>query len=124
MDGAQEAAAFPERKVVTIGQFRIGLCHGHQVVPSGDPFALAALQRKMNVDILVTGHTHEAQLRTENGKWLVNPGSITGAFRGAAADVTPSFMLMAVQGAKVVAFLYELKAGAVAVSKSEFSKAA
>lgn len=45
----QEAAAFPERKVVTIGQFRIGLCHGHQVVPWGDQFALAALQRKVSV---------------------------------------------------------------------------
>jgi vacuolar protein sorting-associated protein 29 len=25
---------YPEQKVVTVGQFRIGLCHGHQVVNS------------------------------------------------------------------------------------------
>lgn len=65
-----------------------------------------------------------SHIRTENGKWLVNPGSITGAFSSATADVTPSFMLMAVQGAKVVAFLYELKEDNVVVSKSEFTKAA
>lgn len=31
---------YPEQKVVTVGQFRIGLLHGHQVVPWGDPEAL------------------------------------------------------------------------------------
>lgn len=71
--------------MVTIGQFRIGLCHGHQIVPWDDQFSLAALQRKvelmnypyrisiavwlmrseilltlqMNVDILITGHSHQ-----------------------------------------------------------------
>uniref|UniRef100_K3W8A2 Vacuolar protein sorting-associated protein 29 n=1 Tax=Globisporangium ultimum (strain ATCC 200006 / CBS 805.95 / DAOM BR144) TaxID=431595 RepID=K3W8A2_GLOUD len=113
---------FPETKVITIGQFRIGLCHGHQVVPWGDHFSLAALQRKMNVDILVTGHTHQSHIRTENGKWFVNPGSITGAFSNTTSDVVPSFLLMAVQGPKVVAFLYELKGDNVVVSKSEFTK--
>ena len=33
--------AYPEQKVVNVGQFRIGVCHGHQVVPWGDPEALA-----------------------------------------------------------------------------------
>lgn len=31
---------YPEQKVVTVGQFRIGLCHGHQVVPRGNVFFL------------------------------------------------------------------------------------
>lgn len=76
----------------------------------------------MNVDILITGHTHEYHIRTENGKWFVNPGSITGAFNSTLKDVVPSFILMAVQGAKVVAFVYELKGDNVVVSKSEFTK--
>lgn len=32
---------YPEQKVVNVGQFRIGVCHGHQVVPWGDPESLA-----------------------------------------------------------------------------------
>jgi vacuolar protein sorting-associated protein 29 len=28
---------WPEQKVVTVGQFKIGLCHGHQIAPWGDP---------------------------------------------------------------------------------------
>ncbi|ETN10900.1 hypothetical protein PPTG_09954 [Phytophthora nicotianae INRA-310] len=113
---------YPETKVITIGQFRIGLCHGHQIVPWGDQHSLAALQRKMNVDILVTGHTHRSHIRTEHGKWFINPGSITGAFSSVSSDVIPSFMLMALQGPKVVAFLYELKGDNVVVSKSEITK--
>ena len=42
--------SFPEHKVITIGQFRFGLLHGHQVIPSGDPQALAAYQRKVRTD--------------------------------------------------------------------------
>ncbi|ETI48541.1 hypothetical protein F443_07424 [Phytophthora nicotianae P1569] len=76
----------------------------------------------MNVDILVTGHTHRSHIRTEHGKWFINPGSITGAFSSVSSDVIPSFMLMALQGPKVVAFLYELKGDNVVVSKSEFTK--
>ena len=31
-----ENTAWPEQKVVSVGQFKIGLCHGHQLVPWGD----------------------------------------------------------------------------------------
>ena len=31
-----QLSTLPEQKVLTVGQFRIGLTHGHQVVPWGD----------------------------------------------------------------------------------------
>lgn len=80
-------------QVLKIGEFRIGMMHGHQVkydngsfgwclvihklstdfracmrprrcimlqiVPSGSKERLAFVARQMDVDILVTGHTHE-----------------------------------------------------------------
>ena len=36
---------YPEQKVVTVGQFRIGVCHGHQVIPWGDQESLALINR-------------------------------------------------------------------------------
>lgn len=33
--------SYPEQKVISVGQFRIGLTHGHQVVPWGDIESLA-----------------------------------------------------------------------------------
>lgn len=38
-------------------------------------------------------------------------------------EVTPSFILLAIQGSKVVTYIYELHGDQVDVSKSEFSKA-
>ena len=71
---------FPEQKVVTVGQFRIGLTHGHQVIPWGDKESLTMLQRQLDVDVLITGHTHEFEAFEVDNKFFVNPGSATGAF--------------------------------------------
>ena len=71
---------YPEQKVVTVGQFRIGLSHGHQVVPWGDPEALALIQRQLDVDILITGHTHKFEAYEHENKFYINPGSATGAY--------------------------------------------
>ena len=77
------------------------------------------------MDILITGHTHEQALHTtEDGQWLVNPGSITGAYSLFHSDVVPSFILMAIQGTKAIAYVYELKGDNVVVSKHELIKAA
>ena len=35
--GDANVKGWPEQKLVTVGQFKIGLCHGHQLVPWGDP---------------------------------------------------------------------------------------
>ena len=31
--------------MVTVGQFKIGICHGHQIVPWGDPESLAMVSK-------------------------------------------------------------------------------
>ncbi len=70
----------PETKTVTIGEFKIGMIHGHQVIPWGDQEALANVQRELDCDILISGHTHKNSLSSYDGKYFINPGSATGAF--------------------------------------------
>ena len=79
--GFDDDSSFPDSKVVQIGQFKIGLIHGHQIVPWGDAHSLAMIQRQLDVDILITGHTHRNEVNEYEGKWFINPGSITGAYR-------------------------------------------
>mmetsp|Transcript_19337 Transcript_19337/g.21646 ORF Transcript_19337/g.21646 Transcript_19337/m.21646 type:complete len:193 (+) Transcript_19337:27-605(+) len=122
LDVASGLSELPEQKVVKIGEFRIGLCHGHQVVPWGDPESLANMQRQLDVDILITGHTHRNEVYEYEKKYIINPGSATGAYSPFATDVVPSFVLMAIKGGKVVTYVYELRDGEVDVSKSEFVK--
>lgn len=123
LDTASGLSDLPETKVVKIGQFNIGLCHGHQVIPWGDPESLANMQRQMDVDILITGHTHKNVVYEYEKTYIINPGSITGAYSALTPDVVPSFVLMAVKNDKVVTYVYELREdGQVDVSRSEFVK--
>jgi len=116
--------AFPEVRVVRVGQFRVGLIHGHQLLPSAaSRDAKSRMRRKLDVDVLVTGHTHQNEVVSEDGYYYINPGSITGAYSAMTPDVTPSFILLAVQGAKLTCYVYEMsKDGEVEVSKTEFTK--
>jgi len=120
MDSAK--SELPDQKVVKIGEFTIGLIHGHQVVPWGDAESLANVQRKLDVDILISGHTHKNEVYDYEKKYVINPGSVTGAYSPHTSNVVPSFVLMAIKGSKVVTYVYELRDGEVNVSKSEFVK--
>lgn len=113
---------FPESKVVQIGEFRIGLVHGHQIIPWGDHLSLASFRRKLNVDILLSGHTHNNEVVEQDGFYHINPGSITGAYSSLVEKVIPSFILLAIQGSNVVCYVYELIDGELEVSKTDFAK--
>ena len=116
-------SGLPEDKVVTIGQFKIGLCHGHQIIPWGEKEALAIKRRQLDVDILVTGHTHKFEATEHEGKLLLNPGSATGAYSGHTSEVKPGFLLMDVKGSDVTTYVYSLTPeGDVKVDKSPYSK--
>lgn len=117
-----EETRYPETKTLTIGQFKIGICHGHQVIPWGDLDSLAMLQRQLDVDILVTGHTHQFTAYKHEAGVVINPGSATGAYSSITYDVNPSFVLMDVDGLRVVVYVYELIDGEVKVDKIDFKK--
>nr|CAD7570681.1 unnamed protein product [Timema californicum] len=113
---------FPEQKVVTVGQFRIGLTHGHQVVPWGDPESLALIQRQLDVDILISGHTHKFEAYEHENKFYINPGSATGAYNSLDTSIIPSFVLMDIQSATVVTYVYQLVGDEVKVERIEYKK--
>ncbi|KAK6128665.1 hypothetical protein DH2020_037596 [Rehmannia glutinosa] len=117
-----EDTRYLETKTLTIGQFKLGVCHGHQVIPWGDLESLAMLQRQLDVDILVTGHTHQFTAYKHEAGVVINPGSATGAFSSITYDVNPSFVLMDIDGLRVVVYVYELIDGEVKVDKIDFKK--
>eukprot|EP00128_Syssomonas_multiformis_P014211 Colp12_sorted_trinity150504_noHs@17134 len=112
----------PEHKVVQVGQYKIGLIHGHQIIPWGDVESLSLMQRQLDVDILISGHTHQYQSFEAEGKFYINPGSATGAYSALNSNVTPSFVLMDIQGANAVIYVYSLQDDEVNVKKIEYTK--
>lgn len=112
----------PDQKVVTVGQFRIGLCHGHQVIPWSDPKGLSLIQRQLDVDILITGQSHKFEAYENDGKFFINPGSATGAYSCLEPKITPSFVLMDIQSSTVVTYVYQLIDDEVKVERIEYKK--
>jgi len=124
--GDFDEGELPEKKVVQIGEFKIGMIHGHQVLPWGDLDALTNVQRELGCDILLSGHTHQIDIKVKDKKFYINPGSISGAFSHLIADPNPSFVLMVLQGEEAIVYLYILndKSQKFELKKIEFSKGA
>ncbi|GAA5961925.1 hypothetical protein JCM8115_001612 [Rhodotorula mucilaginosa] len=89
-DWDDPSASLPPSMVVQHGPLRIGVIHGHQVVPLGDAEMLAATARKMDVDVLISGGTHRFEAFESDGRFFLNPGSATGAFTPLWTPASPS----------------------------------
>lgn len=78
------------------------------MVPAGDMEALGIVMRRLDVDILVSGHTHIFKIDQQDGRLLINPGSATGAYSLYTEEVIPTFILMDIAGRKVKSFLEQI----------------
>ena len=56
--GDYDESGFPLSVTVVHNSIKIGVMHGHQCIPTGDLDSLSALARQMDVDVLISGHTH------------------------------------------------------------------
>lgn len=74
MDSGDVAGALPEKRVVEVEGFKIGLIHG-----SGSPDGMIDWVGMQfgDVDCIVFGHTHVPLIRNEGGILFFNPGSPT-----------------------------------------------
>lgn len=66
----------PERRILEVGGFRIGITHGFGP-PSGAAKRTAKAWKDGAVDLLIFGHSHEAGVFDLDGLRLLNPGSPT-----------------------------------------------
>ena len=62
-------------------------------MPWGDTESLAMVQRQLDVDILISGHTHRFDAFEHENKFYINPGSITGAYSALDRYVAPLLCL-------------------------------
>ena len=99
---------FPEKKAVQIDNYRIGMIHGHQIIPMGDLDILANVQRELDCDILVHGYTHQLNINTKENKLYINPGSLSGSLSPMNEVSIPSFVLIALQGEDAIIYSYVL----------------
>ena len=74
MDDASIQRRLPDKKIIQVESYRIGLTHGW-----GNPFGLRGrlLNDFKGVDAILFGHTHEALQLHQDGIFWFNPGSVT-----------------------------------------------
>ena len=100
--GDYDEGDIQEKKIVQIGEFKIGMIHGDQLLPWGDQESLSNVQRELGCDILLSAHTHQIEVRAKEGKFFIS------AFSYSMPDPTPSFVLMVLQGEEAIVYLYVL----------------
>ncbi len=77
MDSAELKSILPIKDVIEVENKRIGITHG-----SGSPWRIEQRVRKMfeQVDIIVYGHSHQAQNKVIDNILFFNPGKATNSF--------------------------------------------
>ncbi|MFH1241175.1 MAG: metallophosphoesterase family protein [Pseudomonadota bacterium] len=75
MDPSEVKELLPRKKIVELGQYRLGLIHGWG--------SSAGLEDRIwsefhDVDVIVYGHSHHEANRIKEGVLLFNPGTATG----------------------------------------------
>jgi hypothetical protein len=66
----------PEKKIITLAHFKIGVMHGW-----GSPLGLEERLRRefSGIDILIYGHSHLPASHWSDGLFFFNPGSVSGS---------------------------------------------
>ena len=79
------SGAYPNEKMLTIGNKKIFITHGHYYLSGWDPSPLKRIRAAERADVILFGHTHIAEEEHFNGKILANPGSISRPRTGNAS---------------------------------------
>jgi putative phosphoesterase len=82
MDPRDVRERFPEKEIIEVNGFRLGLIHGW-----GSPFGIEARIRSEFTDVhaIIYGHSHRPSNHADKGILFFNPGTATG-FRIAGSN--------------------------------------
>ncbi|MFZ5942761.1 MAG: metallophosphoesterase family protein [Bacillota bacterium] len=67
----------PKEEILTLGDYKIFLTHGHQYGVKGSLQRLFYRAEEIQADIVVYGHTHIPLYSVEDSIHFINPGSIS-----------------------------------------------
>ncbi|KPK97268.1 MAG: hypothetical protein AMJ95_09840 [Omnitrophica WOR_2 bacterium SM23_72] len=76
MDPAHVRSQLPEKEVIKVGKFKIGIMHGYGA-PANLISLLESVFKEDNVDVIIFGHSHNSVHEKREGILFFNPGSAT-----------------------------------------------
>lgn len=91
VSGNCDFLGLPSSVSIELDGLRIGVYHGSGIQPRGHHPTLASIATdKLDVDVLLHGHTHQSEAVRHEGVILINPGSCTGVGGGTATASGPT----------------------------------
>ncbi len=119
--GNMDFLPLPKTEKFTLEDIRFGVHHGDGVYPRGNTRDLTRIAVNMDVQVLLTGHTHSPFIKKglTPGILLINPGSLTGVWGGGGGSMKPSMMVLIVEEGAIKIIHYELSSDWRKLSRSE-----
>jgi len=87
----------PAEKVLEYNGKKILMTHGHRYSVKWDYSKLEKKAEEMDLDMLLFGHTHVADVMEKQGRYFVNPGSISDP----RSDSSESYAIIEIKDGKV-----------------------
>lgn len=82
---------------------KFGLYHGTGIKPRGDHETLQKIARDdLEVEVLITGHTHQEEISELDECTILNPGSCTGVSGGSNRESNPTMIKIEDKTAKIL----------------------
>jgi len=120
--GGDKDEGLPENRTVKIGNFSFGITHGQNIIPWGDLESLTIIQNALNCDVLIYRNLYSAKVISRDNKFMISPGSLTGAAHITSEETVPSFACAMVFPDKIDVYIYKLEGGELKVSKCTLQK--
>ncbi|MHA1783766.1 MAG: YfcE family phosphodiesterase [Candidatus Helarchaeota archaeon] len=114
-------AMSPDKEIVELEGWRIGLIHGDIIHPRGNIKKLITVAHNLNVNVLVSGHTHADMVKFKDKVLLINPGSATAAWSFVSSNVS-SFIILEITSQSLMVYLYKLLFDKFNIEKYEFKR--
>jgi len=117
VEGNMDYLPLPRYAKFEVKGIRFGVFHGHGVYPRGDLKQLTTIARQLEVDILISGHTHAPFVAEYGGVLHLNPGSLTGVWGGGGGTMRPSLIIVEIAGQRLDIVLWEDVGGRMDVTR-------
>lgn len=109
--GNMDRFPLPERPTFEIYDIRMGAFHGTGIYPRGDIDQLKKIANEMNVQVLITGHSHKIIFYFDKEHIILNPGTSSGASGGSSWSVDIGiFSIEVITSKELIIELFELTA--------------
>jgi hypothetical protein len=118
--GNMDQMFLPEKPIFEVNKIRLGVFHGSGIYPRGDVAQLKQVAKEMNVDILLTGHSHLMLIYGDKDHVILNPGTSSGASGGSSWSVDIGIIVLTIfQEMKISIDSYYLSDSGKLVHKNE-----